>query len=333
MKTRPIIRLLTAGFRAATLAACGDGRRRADGGHRQQYRGGVTTDDSETAWLGRRLGQRGGPTTTSPTTGMGMSDTQATTEGTTTEAETGTSSTTEVTRDDDGGVEEPVRRRHAGGRRGVRRRQRRAGRRLRAELRAVGGVRQRDQSRRARRATTATPRTATSAAPTARSPRRRRMCGNGAVQEPEAVRRRQRRARATAASPTAPCHAGRVRQRRSRTGEQCDDGNDVDGGPGDFCKNDCTPFFPASCSAPADYVVCDDALDLGDKVDKTQRATRRSGICNAQADDSMPDHRRWSFDAVAQPTSWQVAQGLRHLHATITTCDANTPPQAAVQPA
>ncbi|MBZ5713854.1 DUF4215 domain-containing protein [Nannocystis pusilla] len=110
--------------------------------------------------------------------------------------------------------------------------------------------------------------------------------------------------------------------------EQCDDGNDINGGPGDFCKNDCTPFFPASCNAPADYVVCDDTLDLANKADKTQ-AHKAMGICNSNAADSVLI-TDWSFNAVDN-ASWQIAKGFgtyTHDH----DMDPNTPPKLLYSP-
>jgi cysteine-rich repeat protein len=64
-------------------------------------------------------------------------------------------------------------------------------------------------------------------------------------------------------------------------GEECDDGNFVNGGPDDFCKNDCTSYNPPSCQAPALnlYKVCDDQIDLADKTDKTV-AHKAMGICD-----------------------------------------------------
>jgi cysteine-rich repeat protein len=90
-------------------------------------------------------------------------------------------------------------------------------------------------------------------------------------------------------------------------GEACDDGNDINGGPGDFCKNDCSVFVPATCNAPAEYVVCDNALDLANKADKTQ-AHKALGICNAEPSNSV-QITDWSFNATDN-ASWQIARGF-----------------------
>ncbi|MDC0669315.1 DUF4215 domain-containing protein [Nannocystis radixulma] len=153
------------------------------------------------------------------------------------------------------------------------------------------------------------------------------VCGDNAVQEPEEcddgndVPGDGCEPNCTVSPPV--CGNGKVEGT-----EQCDDANDIDGGPGDFCKNDCTPFFPASCNAPADYVVCDDALDLANKADKTQ-AHKAMGICNANAGDSV-QITDWSFNAVDN-ASWQIAKGF----GTYTydhDMDANTPNKLLYSP-
>jgi len=92
-------------------------------------------------------------------------------------------------------------------------------------------------------------------------------------------------------------------------GEQCDDGNLVNGGPDDFCKNDCTLFNPPSCQAPAPnlYKVCDDQLDLADKTDKTA-AHKAMGICDDLGTNSVLISD-FQFDA-PDDASWQVARGF-----------------------
>jgi cysteine-rich repeat protein len=90
-------------------------------------------------------------------------------------------------------------------------------------------------------------------------------------------------------------------------GEDCDDGNNTNGGPGDFCKNDCTVFVPANCSAPAEYVICDDMLNLQNKQDKTQ-AHKAMGICNDTPANSV-QITDWSFMATDN-ASWQIARGF-----------------------
>jgi cysteine-rich repeat protein len=90
-------------------------------------------------------------------------------------------------------------------------------------------------------------------------------------------------------------------------GEECDDGNKVNGGPGDFCKNDCTMFVPASCQAPPEYVVCDSAINLADKTDKTN-AHKAMGICNDNPANSV---QITNFDFQSNNNAaWQVAKGF-----------------------
>src|SRR5690606_18036917 len=112
--------------------------------------------------------------------------------------------------------------------------------------------------------------------------------------------------------------------------EQCDDGNQVDGGPGDFCKNNCTPFVPADCHAPAAYTVCDDAANvMTDKADK-MNALRAMGICNLDPSESIVT-TAFEFDAAANNNTWQVAKGFgsyMHDH----DMDPNTPNQLLYSP-
>ena len=112
------------------------------------------------------------------------------------------------------------------------------------------------------------------------------------------------------------CGNGKV-----EAGEACDDGNQVNGGPNDFCKNDCSVFTPASCQAPAEYMICDAAINLTDKNDKTN-AHKAMGICNADANNSV---QITNFDFKSNNNAaWQVAKGFgtyTHDH----DMDANTP--------
>ncbi len=100
----------------------------------------------------------------------------------------------------------------------------------------------------------------------------------------------------------AECGNGKLEQ-----GEQCDDGNKVNGGPGDFCKNDCTNFIPASCAAPAEYLNCDDAINLADKADK-KNALKAMGICDGQLATSIVT-TDYQFESTSN-TAWQVAKGF-----------------------
>ncbi len=110
--------------------------------------------------------------------------------------------------------------------------------------------------------------------------------------------------------------------------EPCDDGNQVDGGPDDFCKNDCTVFVPPSCEAPVDYVICDADLDLGDKNDKTQ-AHKAMGICNQKPTDTVQIS---DFDLQSQnDAAWQVARGFG-TYAFDQDNDPNTPDKLLYSP-
>ena len=90
-------------------------------------------------------------------------------------------------------------------------------------------------------------------------------------------------------------------------GEACDDGNDVNGGPDDFCKNDCTVFMPPQCQAPPNYVVCDSNINLADKNDKTS-AHKSIGICNDTPENSV-QITDFSFNS-NNGAAWQVAKGF-----------------------
>ena len=89
--------------------------------------------------------------------------------------------------------------------------------------------------------------------------------------------------------------------------EACDDGNNVNGGPGDFCKNDCSVFVPASCAAPALYTNCDDLINLGDKADK-KNALKAIGICDGLPATSIVT-TDFQFESTSN-TAWQVAKGF-----------------------
>ena len=89
--------------------------------------------------------------------------------------------------------------------------------------------------------------------------------------------------------------------------EACDDGNQVNGGPGDFCKNDCSVFVPASCNAPAMYANCDDALNLGDKNTK-KNALKAIGICDGDPATSIVT-TDFQFES-NNNAAWQVAKGF-----------------------
>jgi len=128
-------------------------------------------------------------------------------------------------------------------------------------------------------------------------------CGDGEVQEPEVCDDGNvvdGDGCESDCTPTPPdCGNGKI-----EGNEQCDDGNDV---PNDFCTNDCVVFVPPSCQAPSMYKVCDDALNLGDKNDKTQ-AHKAIGICNGAPNESI-QITDWSFNATDN-ASWQIARGF-----------------------
>ncbi|MDC0667108.1 choice-of-anchor L domain-containing protein [Nannocystis radixulma] len=153
-------------------------------------------------------------------------------------------------------------------------------------------------------------------------------CGNGSVEMPELCDDGNQaggdgcEADCTFTPPE--CGNGKI-----EAGEACDDGNDVDGGDFDFCNNDCTKSQPAFCGAPENYVVCDDAIDLGDKSDPRD-ALRAIGVCDLQADDSIVV-TAFEFDPAAQPDTWQVARGFGSYVADLDG-DPNTPPQRLYAP-
>ncbi|MFY0541783.1 DUF4215 domain-containing protein [Nannocystis pusilla] len=309
MKTRPIIRLLTAGFCAATLSACGDDGGELTGATANNTEGGATTDDGETTAGPGGNSDTQGPTTTSPTTGMGMSDTQATTEGTTTEAETGTSSTTEATATTTEGVTEasPV----CGD--GVQEGSEECddgndvpgdGCEPGCVLSAVCGNGQVEAGEACDDGNTDDGDECSADCQTAAPAQE---CGNGAVEEPEQCDDGNQDA-GDGCEPDCTFTPAECGNGVKETGELCDDGNDVDGGPNDFCKNDCTPYSPPQCQAPADYVNCDDAIVLTDKADKTN-ALKAIGICNQQVNNSI-QVTDFVFDAAAQNNTWQVAKGF-----------------------
>jgi len=111
-------------------------------------------------------------------------------------------------------------------------------------------------------------------------------------------------------------------------GEMCDDGNGINGGPNDFCKNDCTPYNPPGCQAPGMYAICDDELDLADKADKSA-AHKAMGICNALPTNSVLISD-FQFEAMSD-TSWQVARGFGS-YTYDDDMDANTPEKLLYSP-
>ena len=132
------------------------------------------------------------------------------------------------------------------------------------------------------------------------------VCGDGKVQPPEVCDDGDKQngdGCENDCTPTPPqCGNGVV-----EPGEKCDDGNAINGGPNDFCKNDCTIYVPPQCSAPANYVVCDANLSLNDKA-TTVNAHKAMGICN-DTDANSVKITNFQLDA-PDPVSWQVAKGF-----------------------
>jgi cysteine-rich repeat protein len=132
------------------------------------------------------------------------------------------------------------------------------------------------------------------------------VCGDGVIQVPEVCDDDNTAdgdgCQADCTPTPAVCGDGAV-----EGGEACDDGNTVDGGADDFCTNTCEKFMPPDCQAPMDYAVCDDALSLTDKTDKTA-VHRAIGICDQDAADSV-QISDFSF-AGPDNASWQIARGF-----------------------
>lgn len=92
--------------------------------------------------------------------------------------------------------------------------------------------------------------------------------------------------------------------------EACDDGNEVNGGPGDLCKNDCTLYVPPDCGAPAMYTNCDDNIDILEKTDYKDML-RAIGVCDSEVSTSIVTND-FSTDVVPidENPPWQVARGF-----------------------
>ncbi|MFZ6185473.1 DUF4215 domain-containing protein [Nannocystis pusilla] len=307
MTTRPIIRLLTTGFLATALAACGD-----DGNNVTASEGQTQGDDTTTTTTNGTNPTPGSasesetaqPTTESPTTGISDSDTQGTTDSTTTDATTTTSTgtetegVTEATPECGNGVQEGSEECDDGndveG----------DGCEPTCTITAVCGNGQveggeacddgntEDGDECSADCLTSTP---------------AQDCGNGSVEDPEQCDDGNvdpgDGCEPDCTFTPAECGNG-IKER----GEQCDDGNEVNGGPNDFCLNDCTPFFPANCQAPADYVTCDNTPDvISNKADKNN-ALKAIGICNVAPNNSIITSNFQFSQAV--DNTWQVAKGF-----------------------
>jgi cysteine-rich repeat protein len=153
------------------------------------------------------------------------------------------------------------------------------------------------------------------------------VCGDGAVQNPEVCddgnQVQDDGCQNDCTLTPAVCGDGVAEQ-----GEECDDGNQIDGGPADFCKNDCTNFIPPACAAPADYIVCDAGLNLGDKNDKSN-AHKAMDICNDTEANSVKISN-FQFDSPVG-AAWQVARGFGS-YAFDDDMDPNTPNRLLYSP-
>ncbi len=132
------------------------------------------------------------------------------------------------------------------------------------------------------------------------------VCGDGTVQDPEECDDGNKvdddGCQADCTNTPAECGNGTV-----EGNEQCDDGNKINGGPGDFCKNDCTNFVPANCAAPAEYTNCDDNLSLVDKNDK-KNVLKAIGVCDGDLATSVVT-TDFQFESTSN-LAWQVAKGF-----------------------
>jgi len=322
--TRPIIRLLTAGFCAASLAACGD-----DGGEltgaSDTATDGVSSVTNPTGGPGQtsESDSEAGTTADNPTTGMGMSDTQATTQGPTTDAETSTTDMTagvtegspvcgdgaqEGTEECDDGNDEPGDGCEPG-----------------CVLSAVCGN---DQIEAGEACDDGNTEDGDECSADCQTSTQTQVCGNGSVEPPEQCDDGNMDP-ADGCEPDCTFTPAECGNAIKEAGEQCDDGNMIDGGPNDFCKNDCTQYIPPQCQAPADYINCDDTINLTDKADKTN-ALKAIGICNDQPNNSI-QVTDFVFDAAAQGNTWQVAKGFG-TYSYDHDNDVNTPPQLLYSP-
>ncbi|MBZ5714380.1 choice-of-anchor L domain-containing protein [Nannocystis pusilla] len=318
MMTRPTFRILTAGFLASALAACGD-----DGGKLSSASDGQTEGDTASQATvdatagGDSATETSQPTTGTPTTGVSDSATQGTTEGTATAAET--EGVTEGVPDCGNGVQEGSEECDDGNDVAG------DGCEPTCTITAVCGNNNVEAGEACDDGNTEDGDECSADCQTATP---LQDCGNGTVERPEQCDDGNV-VPGDGCEPDCTFSPADCGNGIKEAGEECDDGNTVDGGPGDFCLNNCTTYFPASCQAPANYVVCDDAPDvISNKADKNN-ALKAIGICNSTPADSIMTSNFQFSQAV--DNSWQVAKGF----GTYTydhDMDANTPPQLLYSP-
>jgi len=311
MKTS-ISRLFATGLCASTLVACGDDLDNVSGAEASQTDGQTSTNATNNPTPGGNSDSEVAPTSTSPTTGVSMGETQgtsdATTEGVTEGAPECGNGTPEGNEECDDGNDVPGDGCEPGcivtaecGNMTVEQ----------GEACDDGNTEDGDEC--SADCLTSTP---------------MQECGNGTVENPE-VCDDGNQAPGDGCEPDCTFTPGECGNGIKEPGEQCDDGNMTDGGPGDFCLNNCTPFFPPNCQAPANYAVCDDAPDvIANKADKNNML-KAMGICNGAPNDSIVTTDFQHSNPV--DVSWQVARG----YGTYTfdhDNDVNTPPQRLYSP-
>ncbi|MCY0990202.1 DUF4215 domain-containing protein [Nannocystis sp. ILAH1] len=305
MKTS-VLRLFSTGLCVTALAACGDAvdNLTATVGQTEGNTSTGTTDSNPTPGSNSNSESDTTPTTTTPTTGVSDSDTQGTTAATT----DATTSTTDATSTTTEGVTEATPECGNGVQEGNEECD--DGNDVAGDgcepgcvITAVCGNGTVEQGEACDDANTEDGDECSADCLTATP---QQDCGNGTVEDPEQCDDGNQEP-GDGCEPDctfSPVECGNGIKER---GEQCDDGNDVNGGPQDFCLNNCTPFFPANCQAPADYVVCDNTPQvISDKADKTNML-KAMGICNVAPNNSVITSDFQHSNPVNK--SWQVAKG------------------------
>ncbi|MDC0674070.1 DUF4215 domain-containing protein [Nannocystis radixulma] len=317
MKT-PIVRLLSTGLCATALVACGDSVDNVTGVN--QTEGDASTNiTTNNPTPGSNSDSATGPTTTTtPTTGVSMGETQGTTDGTTTTA-ADTEGDTAVTPECGNGMQEGTEECDDGndvpG----------DGCEPTCNVTAVCGNMNVEQGEACDDGNTEDGDECSADCLTATPTQ---DCGNGMTENPEACDDGND-VPGDGCEPDCTLTPAMCGNGIKERGEECDDGNPVDGGPGDFCLNNCTTFFPANCQAPANYVVCDDAPDvISNKGDKNNML-KAIGICNDTLANSVVTTNFQHSNPV--DVSWQVTKGYGN-YTYDHDNDANTPPQRLYSP-